>query len=500
MITFPTIATLCLLGLLALTTKDSEEGPKIQEYGMKRFGSGFIPSNATLTALRIQSIGILYNRTLSFADFGIAFGGNIYVTPNFRHTIAYVGDFQNVENGPQLATEYDSLGLSPAIQVLPVPIGGWWQDENTFISTAREGGNIRFNATLGDYSIKARGFMLHSVYKFEPGTRRIASELSIPDSDWHKLTNAASDPLPNFELCEFLAYPFCNLIDPIDGRNYFTVDANYTDVNDCIYWANQVDAVHSVCPYPQRSNTNLCRLIHYLLAQENPEIHCAHGRWLSEPCDDSCLPACGDLQSSVATCEDLAPYVSVYDSVVPSYRKVCKNGFYGDGSTCAPLECGHHGKCPSTENSYVCDTDNTCECNPTYIVNPNFDPNDANKGDYCVCPDSTYQVVKNDTSGQKICIMVGRCINLDNKMCPQDRKMVTCSPIQNPYSTVGNCDCNPGFDGGLDIDCTCTGDIVNSPLLGAKVCIQPGQCAKQSHCNKHQTCNIASGAYVGTCA
>jgi hypothetical protein len=437
----------------------------------------FVPSNQTLANLRISlTVRNILNRTRSQEAFDLAYNGAVYITENYKHTISYVGTFQNHPGGYQGATEYGLLGMTTTIQVLADPVGYEWEDDNTVVITAYQGGNILFDVTLGDYTVKARGFTLQTVFHFEPGTIRAASELSIVDSDWPKLTDMASGFVPNFVICNFLMVPRCNKNDPIDGRNYMQVDAGYANAGACQVAMDGRSAHPTVCPYPLQSHTARCGLLHLALADRHPEIHCAHTNETGPVCQDGCLVggACSDPAPANAKCLNLAQYDDIYYSVVPHYDDICKNGYRYENGACQLLLCDSQDKCPSSGDSYVCNpTTRACECNPTFINNPYFDPSDNSNRDYCVCPDKRYHVEKNVTSGLDVCVLEGRCFNGDVKMCPQNPTTVSCTDPPNTFTIMGNCKCNPGYDGGLSIDCTCPEGKEEewSQELHGKICV-----------------------------
>jgi hypothetical protein len=105
------------------------------------------------------------------------------------------------------------------------------------------------------------------------------------------------------------------------------------------------------------------------------------------------------------------------------------------------------------------------------------------------------------------CIPLGRC-TLREHCTAQEWSSVQCRDTTPPALLtpgIKACLCNPGFEGGYELPCTCphgAAAIQWSNALDGNVCLAPGQCTDNWHCTWPQTCQqqASTGATIGHCA
>jgi len=411
---------------------------------------------------------------------------NEYSNENTSHIVRDTADYAPRE----IAYEYDRVvldlififGFNPTmLHTNYDPTTVKWLGPDTVQVDYNLDIKTKFNFTTGTYDIDMQGFRNRDIFVFEPGTKRVILDYTIQDPAAIAVFDVVGTSIPNEFTCGFIIIPACNRT--IDGGPYLS-DTGFTSVEDCVTQLNNLPA--NPCPYAQRSNTKECRQLHGFSSGPLPSVHCAHTKIDSMVCQDSCLPAC-------ANCDSNAECVATFPTLLtPVYKCQCKNGYVGNGSTCAAKTC-NYGNCPALYGSYQCSTGN-CVCKDTFTANPTATGND----DLCTCEGG--QIIYNNSV--PVCVPEGRCISQQYECNEQSYNQVKCKSIgYNTFTKFKFCVCNYGFNGGYEYPCTCDASkrVVWSDTLSGEVCLSTSECTANWHCAYPKTCQISSGQQVGQC-
>lgn len=438
-------------------------------------------SNATLTALRMQAAQQWTLRTDGASIATVIAAYSMWAAPNITHTLQSVGDF-----GPyQIALEYDELVYlaGPLIgQPLAVildssfdPSTVTWLGTDLLEIYNTINYSIGYNATIGGYNYVLDGERFIDILSFIPGTALIDLSYTINPPDVTLANYLASKAIPNAELCYIV-----QLACPV-GTQF----QQYPTIQACLAFMDSINP-SDVCPYPFRSNTTECRILHAFSALINPTVHCPHVAPHSPVCVDFCLPNCSACSPNGHCVANYPTYFQV------EYGCQCNNGYTGDGFTCTPNTCQAQWNCPAEYNYATCNN-GTCGCAPTFQWDPSLSAQQSQST--CVCPPNS-TVVYND--GVATCLPVGKCFQ--QWQCPQDYESVQCVQYgTNTISTLKSCLCNPGFTGGWEFPCLCNGTVVYDSTINGNVCLQSGQCIATWECLYGQQCVIPTGDIIGTC-
>lgn len=318
-----------------------------------------------------------------------------------------------------------------------------------------------------------QGNRFTSVLTFEPCTKRIKVSWTNQDPMATLAFSTTARSVPVATVCYLI-----QLACPVN-----TTFQKYGSIVECIGY---LSSKKSICPFPFISDNPICYLLHAANALIDPVTHCPHVSRQSMTCMDTCLSTC----SSCDVNADCVPYFPGTQDL--EYTCKCKPGFVGDGHTCTPSLCpAGQWQCPGREPFMACNN-GSCGCQNTGFVWDSSSTNDA-----CECPAGSYL---NWYQGTPECIPVGRC--RDRYQCPGRYSYGTCVQYGiNPYMAYNTCQCNPGFQGGFEVPCQCSGQVVWSSLLGGDVCLQPGQCVANYSCPKGQSCTgLSSSSVIGICA
>lgn len=489
--------------LTSLTFRESLDFMKIQHNlpAVKRRSQEIVlQSNATLLQQRMANAQIWILRALSKAAMINCYNSVVNYSTIF-HTVRGIGNF-----GPGVvAFEYDYLavGLVDIIGYAPVVFTSYVYDPSTtqwvtpdvllvdYSSSVLTG----FNTTTFQYKYNESGFRNQEYIQFDANSALINVGYTVNDPGALKMFQLTDATLTPPEIC-YVALQACNVTNT-SGYNYWT-DTGFTDIVDCITTLSVIQAIKSSCPYPERSNTTSCRVLHSFGALFLPSVHCAHVKRDSLVCKEQCLPACANCDINakcVATFPDFPNTPTSFNAV---YQCQCQNGYIGNGLTCAADLCAFGTNCPSHSGTYSCSntTGNLCLCNPSWTAQPSVPI--ANNS-LCVCPAPNTALWYN---GSYVCLPQGRCIN-DNAryMCTQPNNFVKCVLQVNDFNPLGLCLCNYGYNGGVEFPCSCaTGRRqIWSNALDGKVCLNATECTEQDDCGRSQTCVIPTGAKIGAC-
>jgi hypothetical protein len=488
--------------LSALNLRNALDFMKIQHNlpALKRRSQELVlqNSNATLTALRMANARTWILRALAKDTMINAYNTVVNFSTIF-HIVRGVGNF-----GPGIvALEYDYLavGLGDILGYSPVVFTSYVYDPSTtawitpdvLLVDYTQSLLTGFDTTTFKYLYNESGFRLQEYIQFDPNSALINTGYTINDPGALKMFELTQASLTPAQICG-IAWQACN---PANSTSYWA-DTGFTDIVDCITFMTILQATPSVCPYPDRSNTTSCRGLHAFGALFLPSVHCAHVKRDSVVCKEQCLPACANCDPK-ATCVPTFPnfpYTPASFNAV--YKCQCPNGYVGDGLTCAPQPCSSGSICPSRFGTYTCSntTGNLCQCNPSWTPQPSV-PTSNNS--LCVCPAPSVAYWYNSSY---ICLTQGRCISDTARyMCSQPNNVVKCVLQQNDFNPLGLCQCNYGYNGGIEYPCTCaTGRRqIWSDALDGKVCLNATECTEQDDCGRSQTCVIPTGSQIGVC-
>jgi hypothetical protein len=261
---------------------------------------------------------------------------------------------------------------------------------------------------------------------------------------------------------------------------------------DCYAYHAYLIAKGDICGTVDTDHTPTCMYRHmltYLGIGASP-VHAAH--WAKDTYGNpKCVDRCVDV---LATCHpDADPIpgntIDIASSSL-SYYCQCPIGYAGDGvNTCDPITCTKDSDCKPNRATY-CDTiDGLCQPMDTFQW-------DRVNG-VGVCPDG-FKAWYNITTGVFDCIRNDKCWNVNH--CLQQPSRVTCQYIGNLASPFGNCICNPGYEGGFDIECSCPSDKQEKEVSnGFHVCLGYGECTMDEHCSSGQTCSSPEYDIIGQC-
>jgi hypothetical protein len=453
--------------------------------------------NCDLTPQRLANAEAWDLRALDDAHMTVAYANNITVNyTEIYHVVQDTGDF-----GPgSIAEEYDriTIDLTEIIGYAPVILGPTydpnavrWLDNNTLITFHTDSIMTGFNTTTRQYQFIGYGFRDIEVIRYDPNSPLINLGYSIQDPAAEALY-AASQATYSIELICGIIFQACDVTNS-SGYNYLQ-DTDFTTIIDCITFLSTLNPKNP-CPYPQRSNTTICRTLHGFSALLNPAVHCAHVRPVSMVCVDTCLPACSNCDPN-AKC--VATYPNFPTIITPVYQCQCNNGYIGNGATCTALMC-NYGNCPAPYGYYNCST-GLCMCADTFTAQPALM---GVNNSLCVCPTTISgpgQIVWEN--GLPICVPAGRCLTKTWQCINQAEEDVKCLPQNNTFTQFGGCVCNPGFTGGWEFPCNCApGNTVSwSNVINGNVCLAPGQCIANYQCPRGKTCVISPGQPIGICS
>lgn len=457
---------------------------------------------------RYQAAQAFALRAMSIQNMQIAYGQ--YVTPSITHAVQDVGEFPGIV----IASEYDMLtvGLAPLLGYSPIALRSNWDASTTRWLTDDVlridyflNASTLFNFTTGRYDINVDGMRYTDFFTFAPNDYHLTYDYGIQDAVGKLIFATNSATFTPAALCAGVIVPACNRTDPGCNGNCWPL-TQYSSVADCIAFITQLDqGPPNPCPYPERSNTKVCRLLHGLSSFFIPSIHCAHVPAVSPVCTDSCLDGPCAHPAPNSHCAAIWPGLPTDYTLV--YAPVCNDGYTGDGVTsCVANTCAKDSDCPS--NVAVCSNatgTGLCQCPPTFVWDTSVRAQQTHRT--CVCPDGTREF-PTGPNGQRTCIRVGQCLGDNVEQCPQtqlgQRNAIKCRPYGvNPYSPFNQCLCNYGYSGGVEYPCTCDAPRteVYSPAVGGTVCLAPGECVRDAQCTAgQQHCVIPAGANIGQCA
>eukprot|EP01127_Copromyxa_protea_P009418 TRINITY_DN2224_c0_g1_i2.p1 TRINITY_DN2224_c0_g1~~TRINITY_DN2224_c0_g1_i2.p1 ORF type:complete len:490 (-),score=69.40 TRINITY_DN2224_c0_g1_i2:54-1367(-) len=407
-----------------------------------------------------------------------------YTTPETCHIIKTVGDYCPREH----AEEYDKVvtDLGMLLGYLPLRLGSVF-DPSTITWLSEDIVKVDFYTYIEVVYIPATktytnsGWYYYTAYiKFEPGTARVLLQYGDPDPEaTPALALSASTYTPSM-VCNSYIWPACGR----PGANYLN-DTGFKTVEECIAYTSALD-LENKCPFPMRSKTMTCQILHATSALLLPSVHCQHVSPASDKCQDTCMPAC-------ANCHENAKCIAIVESVetfLPEYKCQCLPGYMGDGENCEPATCQGSIFEGALYGSYNCSTGKAI-CEESFTHNPE-DPNNL-----CICPDGgtiRYQ------HGKPVCVAKGRCLE-EKWECSQAYENVQCVPVNNTFGKHKECRCNYGFNGGRLHDCSCPApkSIQWSSSLERNVCLSPDECTANWHCGHPRVCVVDPSTQIGTC-
>jgi len=428
-----------------------------------------------------------------------AYGPTVVNYSIISHNVLGIGNF-----GPaDVAFEYDFLapGLEPLIGYAAVKLSPIWDINTTQWITADTLQvdytitiSVGYDPAVAVYAFDNQVFRAREYIVFQANSPLITLGYTINPPSALTMFDLVASTLPAQALCGVI-FQACNQVNA-SGYNYIQ-DTGFAGFAECVAFMSQVPATQP-CPYVQRSNTTACRQLHAFGAFFLPSVHCSHVKPNSPVCRAQCLPACSGCDAN-AKCVATYPGIPLTRaSFNPVYVCQCKNGYIGDGQTCAPILCNNAKKCPAPEGTYSCSAEgNRCECASSFTPQPAL--LGANRS-LCSCPEPSKIYL---SRGTPVCVSQGHCLSdAERYMCDiQRHNEVKCVKQANVFDTDSLCVCNYGFVGGVEYPCVCAADrrTVFSTVMSGQVCLNATECTENAHCVSPQVCVGVSVDTVGQC-
>ena len=221
-------------------------------------------SFADLTADRMANAKLWLDRSHSDADMLAGYSTTV-VTDGICHLVETTGDFCT----RIIAMEYDSVVFAVEILGSVAPITVWTMyDPSTtkWVATDVLEADFEMNVTtaydfvLQDYLVKNQTVRLREYITFEPNSSLITIGYTIHDASANAMFALADSTITHDILCGAIIFPACNVSNG-EGGTYLT-DTNFTSVDDCVTFMDNLTTQNHPCPYSQRSNTDSCRNLH----------------------------------------------------------------------------------------------------------------------------------------------------------------------------------------------------------------------------------------------
>ncbi|ELR24817.1 zinc finger protein [Acanthamoeba castellanii str. Neff] len=377
--------------------------------------------------------------------------------------------------------------------------GGPANNTVTFWQTATVELGPVYGSTPPKFQFASGGIRNLESLIFAPCSDRIAVDIVVSDRAIMPIYTAHNE-IDVVSLCR-------NIMTRCTGRLQ-----QYQSMAQCVAFMQTLDArqaarPEAACPYRLTSNSTTCRSFHSTNALVDPAVHCPHVAVDSAMCRDTCLPACAD-------CPPHAHCTATYANATAEtadYACACDDGFVAiassvNGATeCRPRTCASDDQCHAPFG--LCDAaTGRCGCQPTFVW-------DSTTGS-CVCPadyELTWDVPRANPSGLggPACRPPGGCLAREH-CTAQEWNQAQCAATT-PANTVSPwlaCQCNPGFVGGWTSACECPHGperALWSSRVEGEVCLAPGQCTDDWHCEGASTtgkakCELPPGSITGKCA
>lgn len=386
--------------------------------------------------------------------------------------------------------------------------------------------------TFDEFFIISRANLVFSRVQFVPGTGIIKKW--VTDTFGNEIIEvsqqfaAEEDPVA---LCALMndtqnLFAFRNGFYPANITGFELISP--AGFQDCVdYWNGIKLEGQDKCGTPLSTHTLSCSQLHMLtfLGNSAEAVHAEHwgkqGLPAHSKCIDFCLPV-------LATCDENAdpiPNNEVnFEQGVIDYSCRCPDGWKGDGvNSCEPVTCSFDFQCKGLVASH-CDLSQEAQDiveafenqqqgeggeeerflwfnkdHPVGICrqNPSFEWNPVTGRAFC--PEDS-KIYYNITTKVFECIPDFKCWN-KLQCLNQKFNTVSCNYPGNLASPLGVCECNFGYKGGYVIPCTCPeGKVEKRVKWGEKICIEPNQCTKNSHCGVGETCvKDSTESFLGEC-
>jgi len=261
---------------------------------------------------------------------------------------------------------------------------------------------------------------------------------------------------------------------------------------DCFAYHAFLTAKGAVCGTNLVDHTAGCFLRHILTYLTNGASpgHANHWAKLSHG-NTKCLDTCEPV---LATCHPNAnpiPGNTINQQAATfDYFCRCPVGFAGNGvDACDPVTCVVDSDCKPNRASYCDSSDGLCKPLDTFSWNPLLGKAE--------CPEG-HKAWYNTTTDRFDCVRTDKC--WDVRECPQEPPRVSCVYPGNLASPFGVCQCNPGYDGGYGVECTCPEEKEEEDVSDQfKVCLAHGECTTDDHCEHDMTCSSSHYNEIGLC-
>lgn len=436
-------------------------------------------ANADLRADRLVAAEIWINRGDNMTTMLRAYSDE-YSTNETCHTVRNVGDYCPRDH----ALEYDKnlLDLKRFLGYIPVTLNSKW-DSDTITWLSEDVLQVDYYTYIqvpwsvqqGDYLTKG-WYYYTSYFTFVPGTTQILLDFGLDDPEVTAAFELSSSTYDPYITCVNTIWPACQY-------GYLNL-TEFETIDDCIAYTSSLPFINK-CPFPRRSKTMECQVLHAISAFLLPEVHCQHVSPHSEKCQDTCEEGCVNCH---ADSECVGEFFDISDPK-PVYKCQCKHGFVGDGQNCIPATC-QHGMYTALYGSYNCSS-GVAVCDSTFTHSPETPSN------LCQCNGDS-KIIYND--GKPVCVPKGRCIS-EKHECFQGYSDIQCIPVNNSYSTMNECRCNYGFGGGRLHDCACHAPKRSlwSSSRNSNLCLGVDECTANWHCGYPKVCQVTAIGDIGKC-
>lgn len=393
--------------------------------------------------------------------------------------------------------------------------------------------------TFDDFFFISKGNLVFSRVQFVPGTGIIKKWATDTfENEIIRVSQqfaAEDDPLV-----------LCSIIN--DTQNLFTFRYGFYPSNitgfefitpqgfpDCVnYWTNIQLEGEDKCGTPLATHTLSCSQLHCLtfLGNSAEAVHAEHWGKQGLPAHSKCIDFCLPVLETCDENADPIPDNEVnFEQGVIDYSCRCPDGWKGNGvDSCEPVTCSFDFQCKGLVASH-CDLSQEAQDivdvyqnghddqqqqqgsrgedeerffwlrkdHPVGICrqNPSFSWNPITGRAFC--PDDS-KIYYNITTRAFECIADHKCWN--KLQCVNQKfNTVSCNYPGNLASPLGLCECNFGYEGGYVIPCTCPdGKVEKRVAWGERICIEPNECTKNSHCSLGETCVKNSAQdFLGQC-
>lgn len=369
---------------------------------------------------------------------------------------------------------------------------GNWRVDASFVPLPPFDGNT--------WGVTSRGHYFRGLYNFTECSAKVNYYVTY-DLDREVLyvgnVLAAAPPTDPVQWCGVMAaaqtkYQAIQGYNPVNITGFdFTVPNGFAD---CVAYHAYLLAKGDLCGTPQVDHTVQCFFRHMLtyLGNDAGPAHVHH--WAKQDANHTntkCIDRCAGL---LATCHaDADPIpgntINLTENELDYYCQ-CPVGWEGDGVTsCDRVNCTGESDCKPNQYTTCDANDGICQPMSSFFWDRTHGEGDCPVG---------YKPTNNATDHRFYCIRNDKCWDHHDCLQPPDR--VNCEYLGNLASPFGACQCHAGYQGGFDVDCTCSANRTETNAgPGFKVCLGSGECTIDDHCNAGETCSSSYYNEIGAC-